>query len=199
MVWYGPGWGQAGTAPSFLFKIFTAQGGVRAPLFVTGPGTKPGLVSAGLAHVTDVAATILDLAHVASNATEVDGKATVPVQGISWAPVLSGSAATIRGPQDVVGQELFGGRSIIQGDYSALYLSDLARNVDPSLSVGRWLLFNLKNDPGQTTDLSAQEPAQLQTLVAQWDAYAKRNGVILPAPGKPVGQIRNGEGATEAK
>jgi protein-S-isoprenylcysteine O-methyltransferase Ste14 len=46
---------------------------------------------------------------------------------------------------------------------------------------GQWRLYNLARDPGETTDLSASEPAVKARLLAEYDAYAKRVGV-LPMP-----------------
>ena len=199
MVWYGPGWGQAGTAPSFLYKIFTAQGGTRVPLIVSGPHVKRGVIGTEVTHVTDVAATILDLASVPADAKSVAGRPTVAVQGVSWVPILNGTQRSVRGPTDVIGGELFGGRSLIQGDYKALYLSDLAKNVGTQVPVGRWLLFNIAQDPGEVNDLAAKEPQRLQSMVERWDDYARSNGVILPQPGSPVKQIRSGERTAEAR
>jgi len=63
------------------------------------------------------------------------------------------------------------------------------------------LLFNIRKDPGETTDLAASEPAKLAELVKDWDAYAKAKGVIVPKAGAPVGQIdpthRNATGGLE--
>lgn len=194
MIWYGPGWGQAGTAPLFLFKIFAAQGGLRAPLIVTGPGVKPGLIHGSLAHATDVAATILDEAGLPTDGKGLGPANRLPVAGLSWKPVLDGKATVIRGPQVAVGGELFGGRNLTKGDYKAVWLNDMATNIDPSLPVGRWLLFNIARDPGEITDLATREPGKLKELVADWDAYAKANGVILPATGSPVGRIDSAKG-----
>ncbi|MBB6193413.1 arylsulfatase [Sphingobium wenxiniae] len=201
MVWYGPGWGQAGTAPLFLFKIFSGQGGLRAPLIVNGPGVKPGLVNGSLTHVTDIAATALDLAGLPTDGKGLGPTGRLPVEGLSWKPLLEGKVKVVRGPNVAVGGELFGGRNLTKGDYKALWLNDMATNIDPSLPAGRWLLFNIRKDPGETTDLAASEPAKLAELVKDWDAYAKAKGVIVPKAGAPVGQIdpthRNATGGLE--
>ena len=49
----GPGWAQASTAPSRLFKAFTAEGGIRAPLVVKLPGAMPnaGAMNHSFLHV----------------------------------------------------------------------------------------------------------------------------------------------------
>jgi hypothetical protein len=48
-------------------------------------------------------------------------------------------------------------------------------------------LFNIARDPGETNDLSLDEPDRLKALSAAWEDYAKRMGVIMPdqAPYRP--------------
>ena len=46
----------------------------------------------------------------------------------------------------------------------------------------RWRLFDIAADPGETHDLSAQDPARKAALLREWDRYAKSVGVVLPNP-----------------
>lgn len=167
---YGPGWAQAATAPSWLYKAFQSEGGTRSPAILRAPGlTRPGQLSRGFTHVTDVAPTILDLAGVPEKRT-VAGHAVKPITGKSWASLLSGKVAAVRGPDDAVGGELFGSRRLRQGDWKITDIGD-----------GQWKLFNLARDPGETRDLSAEEPARLAALVQAWDDWAAKVGVVLPS------------------
>ena len=55
------------------------------------------------------------------------------------------------------------------------------RNLSPT-GDGEWRLFNLKFDPGETRDLAAAEPDRFKTMMADYRAYAKANGVLdMPA------------------
>ena len=81
----------------------------------------------------------------------------------------------MRGPDEVLGYELSGNRAVFKGDYKLL--SNLAPVGD-----GQWHLFNIAADPGETTDLSAREPARRAALEKAWDAYASDVGVVLPNP-----------------
>ena len=47
---------------------------------------------------------------------------------------------------------------------------------------GQWRLFDIAQDPGETTDLSAVEPARRAALERAWDEYARSVGVVLPEP-----------------
>lgn len=93
-----------------------------------------------------------------------------PIDGVSWANFLE-TGAPVYGPDKAVGNELFGSRSIRQGDWK---ITDIGHR--------RWRLFNIAKDPGETNDLSAKEPARLAALIKEWDAYAARVGAVLPEP-----------------
>lgn len=69
------------------------------------------------------------------------------------------------------GWELFGRRAIRRGRWKALWMR-------PPEGDGRWQLYDLEEDPGEIVDLSTREPAILDGLLAAWDAYAERSGVL---------------------
>ncbi len=85
--------GDNGTAPEVSIAPFTAahakgsvfEGGINVPLLVRGPGIAPG-ESAALVSCVDVFATIAELAHVTSTATD----------SISFVPCLQNPSATVR-------------------------------------------------------------------------------------------------------
>jgi arylsulfatase len=43
---------------------------------------------------------------------------------------------------------------------------------------GKWQLFNIEKDPGETKDLSQAHPQKLESLIQKWNEYAKRVGVL---------------------
>ena len=51
----------------------------------------------------------------------------------------------------------------------------------PPVGDGRWRLFKLADDPGETADLSQAHPEILVELIADFDDYALEMGV-LPMP-----------------
>lgn len=167
---YGPGWAQAATAPSWLYKAYATEGGTRAAAFIHYPGAqrKPGIAPA-FGSVMDVTPTFLDLAGIADPKGQFAGRKVEPIRGKSWVAYMSGKADRVYAPTDAVGTELFGSRAIRQGDWKITDIGD-----------GQWYLFNLSDDPGETRDLSREQPERLAQLVAQWDAYAKDVGVVLP-------------------
>jgi arylsulfatase len=168
---YGAGWAQAATAPSWRFKTFATEGGIRTPAFVAGPIVrKHGSIGRVYTHVADIVPTILDIAGVPVEPGRFDGRGVQPIDGLSWTTFLRNGAPTYP-PGKAVGSELFGSRSLRQGDWKIVDIGDK-----------RWRLFNLAADPGEIRDFSEQEPARKAVLLEAWDKYAKSVGVVLPDP-----------------
>jgi arylsulfatase len=169
---YGPAWAQVGMTPFRVYKGWTAEGGIRSPLIVSGPGVKGAgeLNKSAVLHVMDIVPTLLELAGV-EHPTTYEEREVAPVQGKSWVTMLDGRAQSPRTSDDWLGWELFGNRAIRQGDWKITWLYR-------PLGSGDWELFNLAEDPGEQSDLSDKFPEKRMELVALWDEYAKTNGVI---------------------
>lgn len=170
----GPGWATAATAPSWRVKGYATEGGTRSVAFVAGPGIAPGVGDA-YTNVADVTPTFLELAQVAAPKASPNGKPLRPIRGKSWAGWLQGGAAQVYSPDAAIGEELFGGRNLRQGDWKITDLGD-----------GNWRLFNVAADPGETKDLSATEPARKAQLEKAWQDYASQVGVVLPEPRQAI-------------
>ena len=177
VVDYGAAWAQVGSLPFRMFKGYVAEGGIRSPLIIAGPGVKhAGDINTSFLHVMDIAPTLYELVG-AVHPSKKSGSKIAPVQGKSLVPLLAGSADSIRGESDWVGWELFGNRAVRKGDWKIL---NLLRAAGGS---GEWQLYNLKNDPGETRDLAKENPTKLKELVVLWNRYAKQNGLILTGDG----------------
>jgi arylsulfatase len=158
-------------------KGYASEGGTRVVSFLNWPGSKrQGQTSGAFLTVSDVAPTFLELAGIPYAGTRFAGREVREITGKSWAPLLSGKADRIYGPEDEFGTELFGSRALRRGDWKVTDIGD-----------GAWRLFNIARDPGETRDLSLEEPDRLKALAAAWDAYAQRMGVVMPdqAPYRP--------------
>jgi len=177
---YGPGWAQANSSPSWLVKGYPTEGGTRVTAFAAGPGIAGQRIANGFVSVTDIAPTLLDLAHL-TQPSSFAGHAILPIQGHSLTPLLMGGQAEVRPPSEAVGTELFYRRALRKGDWKAVFLPN-SGNTYPRRSVGtgKWQLFNIASDPAEAHDLAASQPAKLQELVADWNSYAKDKGVVLP-------------------
>ena len=170
---YGAAWAQVSMTPFRIYKGWTAEGGIRSPLIVSGPGVQGSgeLNKDAVLHVKDIVPTILELASV-EHPSSFKGREVAPVQGKSWVEMLKGETQSPRGPNDWLGWELFGNRAIRQGDWkiSSLY---------QPFGTGDWQLYNLAEDPGEQNDLSNNRPDKRKELIALWEEYEKTNGVII--------------------
>jgi arylsulfatase len=172
---YGPAWAQVSMTPFRLYKGLLAEGGIRSPLIVSGPGVESAgeLNSEAVLHVMDIVPTILELAGVQHPAS-YEGREVAPVQGKSWVEMLAGETQSPRDGDDWLGWELFGNRAIRQGDWKISWHYEPFGNWD-------WQLFNLADDPGEQHDLSGEFSDKRKGLVALWDEYVTLNGVVIAA------------------
>jgi len=170
---YGPAWAQVSMTPFRIYKGWVAEGGIRSPLIISGPGVKGagGLNKKAVLHVTDIAPTVLELAGIEHPAT-YKGRDIEPMQGKSWVGMIEGDTESPRTADDWLGWELFGNRAIRQGDWKITWLYEPFGSED-------WQLFNLATDPGEQQDLSNELPEKRQELIALWDEYVETNGVII--------------------
>lgn len=170
LAFIGKDWASALSAPGRRFKFYTTEGGVRAPLILSGPGVAAGTRVASTAFVTDVAPTLLDFAGAGPQpkALAMDGR--------SLRPVVSGAAKATWGPDEPVGIEVSGNAALYRGDWK------LTREMPPE-GDGRWRLYDLARDPGETTDRAAAEPERFRRMLADYAAYEKRVGVQPLPPG----------------
>jgi arylsulfatase len=43
---------------------------------------------------------------------------------------------------------------------------------------GEWHLYDIKNDPGETRPLEAEQPERLEKMIAIYEAYAEEKGIV---------------------
>ena len=167
-AWIGPEWASASASPLSLFKFHAAEGGIRVPLLIAGPGVEAQGIQPGFSMVTDIAPTLLDLAGVEPlNAGQ-------PMTGRSLVPVLRGEAVSPYGPEDSVGIEMSGQIAFYRGGYK------LVRSLPP-YGDGVFRVFNIETDPGETLDLAPSRPDLLAELQAAYADWAVLNNVV-PVP-----------------
>jgi arylsulfatase len=173
----GPGWAQASMSPSRLFKAYTTEGGIKAPLLVKVPGkpVKPGAMNHSFVHVRDIMPTLLDVAG-AAKPDAIDGREVLPMQGQSVLDLFEGKSETPYAGASRVGYELFSFKAFFDGSWKIVWLPK-------PLGTGNWELFDLSKDPAELHDLSAEQPDKLEEMVALWNEYKKDNGVLdVPSP-----------------
>ena len=121
---------------------------IRVPLIVSGPGVRPGRISAP-ASLTDLMPTILD-------ALAIEPERDLSFAGESLWPVLTGSGDLAERAIFVEGT-LYGAeqKAVIQWPYKVIH----------QLEGNRSLLFDLDADPGELADLAAIYPERVDSLM----------------------------------
>jgi arylsulfatase/uncharacterized sulfatase len=180
----GPSWSSASASPLSGFKFYAGEGGIRSPLIISGAaGTQANQIHAGLAHVTDIVPTLLDLAQVPSPGGRYQGRPIEAQTGRSLVAALTNPATRVRRGDEALGYELAGNKALFKGELK-LVLNN------PPVGDGQWHLYDLSTDPGETRDLQQALPAQFAVLQADYAAWAKSNGVLpVPAGYNPVNQV----------
>lgn len=169
---YGRPWAEAGSAGHRLYKTFVAEGGMRTPLIVSWPGggIDSGNRTSAFATMLEITPTLLDAAQVDGKVTRIGDRGVEAVSGRSMLAFLTGRASRIYGPSEGQGFELFGNKAYFKGRWKIL-------SLNPPEGTGRWQLYDLALDPGETTDVSAQNPKVLRRMTRDYEAFAKANGV----------------------
>jgi arylsulfatase len=169
-VSYGPQWAEAGSAPFQRYKTHTREGGITAPMIVTGPGvaSRSGKTPVYLT-VMDLAPTFLSLA----GAQYPTGGDIQAMLGESAAAFLGGRAEAVH--DDAYVTTLFHqNRAFIrQGKWK---LSNLETPFDES----DFELFNLEIDPGETRNLAGSEPEKYDEMIKLWRTERHALGIVLP-------------------
>ncbi|MES2362034.1 MAG: arylsulfatase [Pseudomonadota bacterium] len=181
----GPSWASAAASPLSTYKFYSGEGGIRVPLIISGAtGMQHKQTFNGLAHVNDIAPTLLELAQVARPGATYRGQAVEAMTGTSLLPVLMGQAQRVHAPDEAIGYELSGNQAVFKGDLK------LIKNMAP-VGDGQWHLYDIRKDPGETRDLQNQVPDVFRAMQADYAAYAKANGVLpMPEGYDPIQQVQ---------
>lgn len=163
----GPEWAAVEASPFNLYKFYSSEGGLRVPLVMAGPGVNVTGIQDAPVHVADLMPTLLDAAGVAYDADALYGKSILPL--------LSGASTETRSADESFGFEVSGNAALYRGNWK------LVRTALPRGDF-TWRLFDLSVDPGETTDLSAENPDLFAEMRAEYEAYATETGVLELGP-----------------
>lgn len=142
-------------------KGTTWEGGLRVPFVVQWKDRLP----AG--RVVEAPVSTLDLLPTALAAAGI--QAPPGLDGVNLLPFLTGESS---GPPHASLYWRYGAQMALrQGDWKLTRALDPA-STPPALQTG---LFNLRDDPGEQRDLSAQEAGKLKELQALWTAWDASN------------------------
>ncbi len=168
-VWqsYGLPWANVGDTPFLLYKHFTHEGGISTPFIVHWPEViqKPGAISGQIGHITDIMATLLDVAG-AKYPGKFNGQPTTPLEGQSLLPIFEGQERLHPKP---IFWEHEGNRAVRLGQWKLV-----ARHGT------QWELYNVDVDRTEQNNLAASQPERVKAMAALYDDWAKRCNVVPP-------------------
>jgi arylsulfatase A-like enzyme len=161
---YGVGWANVSNTPFRLYKSWVHEGGIATPFIacwpaILGPG---GLIEAP-GHLVDILPTCIDAAKAEIPGSRA-GRALLPLEGRTLLPLLRGQA---RPEPRVFFWEHEGNRAVREGPWKLVALNE-----------GDWELYNLDQDRTELRNRAAQEPGRVRDLVARYDEWARRSGVL---------------------
>ena len=186
----GLGFGSAAASPLGHYKFYSGEGGMRVPLIVSGAAvahSHRGNISHSKAFVKDLAPTILSLAGTQHPGTQYQGRTIEANTGKNLLPIITASTDSVYTDEDIIAYEIGGNAALIKGDYKIM----LNRG---GINDGRWHLYNITQDPGETEQLETIEPAIFSELLSEYETYARENGVIPTPPNyhQPIQILKNG-------
>lgn len=85
---------------------------------------------------------------------------------------------------NAMGWELFGRAAVRKGNWKLVHVPELWGGRGD----GNWQLYNLAQDPGETQDLSGENPDVVTELLKMWDQYRAETGTVWGMPIRFVGE-----------
>ena len=174
-VSYGPQWAEAGSAPFKFYKGFTTEGGMIAPMIISGYRIKR---SEKIEHefltLMDIAPTFYHLAQVDYPKTFND-KNIMPLKGNSILPYLDEEIDHIHDSDYVFGLEHGELAMIRKGDWKIT-------NTEKPFSLANFKLYNVKEDLAELHDLREMEKEKYKELIDEWVNFSNEIKAQFPSP-----------------
>jgi arylsulfatase len=156
----GPAWSCVANTPFREHKNTNYEGGIASPLIVWWSQVgRAGGVSAELSHITDIPATILDVAGVAYPAHFASRHVT-PLAGKSLLPVLKDNR---RHGHATLCWSTSGSRAVREGDWKLV-----------ARKGGRWELYDLGRDRSELDNLAEAHPERAAKMAKVFEGWQGR-------------------------
>jgi arylsulfatase A-like enzyme len=160
------------------------EGGIRIPLIIHAPGARDTeAISAEPVYVADLYETLRELTGVSNSEGDFAEKIKIDRQeirspdGLSLVPIMRDPSATL--PREALYFH-FPHYYPTTTPASAIRMRDW--KLIEYLEGPRQELFNLKEDPGESSDLSANDPSKVKELLAKLDTWRKDVSAPMPTP-----------------
>lgn len=170
---YGPPWAEAGTAAFKYYKEYATNGGIIAPMIVSGPLIKnTNTINGNFVTIMDIAPTIYELSGI-TYPEKWKGNPVYPLRGASLFPVVAGAARDIHPDTYVFAMEHAGHAMLQKGHWK------ITNGVRP-FNEANFELFDLSEDLGENHDLKHSAAAKYRELILDWHTFSKEVRLQLP-------------------
>ena len=161
----GPRWANVANTPYQYWKAESYEGGIHTPFIAFWPNglkVNKGSVNNRLCHVMDIMPTLLDVAKT-SYPKQYNGHVLLPVQGISFLPVLQHENYN---GHNILCNEHYGAKYVRQGEWKLV-----AKNNEA------WHLYHIADDETEMNNVAAKYPEKVKALDGLWQKWANENHV----------------------
>jgi len=170
---YGPQWAEAGSAAFRYYKEFTTNGGIIAPMIVSGPLVeKSGVVNESFVSLLDIAPTIYELSGT-TYPKEWQENYVYPLRGASMFPMVSGTANAIHLNEYVFALEHAGYTMLRKGNWK------ITNSMRP-FNEENFELYDLSKDLGERQNLKNMNPEKYRELLMEWTSFSDEMRLQLP-------------------
>jgi arylsulfatase len=170
---YGPPWAEAGTAAFKYYKEYTTDGGIMAPMILSGALIKnTNTVNDAFVSIMDIAPTIYELGGIAYP-KEWKGNIVYPLRGSSLVPIVFGSSFSVHSDSYIFALEHTGYTMLQKGHWKIT-------NSERPFNEANFELFDLSKDLGENHDLKKSSPEKYRELLRDWDAFSREVRLQLP-------------------
>ena len=172
-VSYGPAWAEASTAAFRYYKEYSTNGGIIAPMIISGPLVgNPNTIHDSFVSIMDIAPTLYELSGI-TYPEEWKGHEVYPLRGNSLLPALTGTSAPVHSDAYVFALEHAGYTTLRKGQWKIT-------NVDRPFRESNFKLFDLSKDLGEQEDLKFVFPEKYSELLREWDDFSREVRLQLP-------------------
>ena len=174
-VSYGPQWAEAGSSPFRYFKGYTTEGGMTAPMIITGPNiNRKNEIHHGFVTVMDIAPTFYQAA-TTEYPTTFENNEVYLLKGSSLLPFVSGKVGEVHSSEYVFGLEHNNFAMIRKGNWKIT-------NIKRPFHSENFELYDLSEDLGELNDLKYLEPGKYKEMIKEWAKFSNAIKVQIPTP-----------------
>jgi arylsulfatase A-like enzyme len=162
-------WANVSNTPFRLYKHWEHEGGISTPLIAWWPGKIKHHTDKTPGHIIDIMPTFMEAAQ-GIYPVEYKGNVITPEEGVSLLPLFEGKMITRKTP---LFWEHEGNKAVCDGKWKLVSKYNVKEK-----KFGAWELYDMDTDRSEFHDISAQTPGKVTQLAGEWEAWAKRVGVL---------------------